>query len=217
MCLLLESIRIENRRISLADEHSSRMNRSRRALFGAADLWDLKELLTIPPGLTNAVYKCRVLYDTAVRSVEFIPYTPRIVRSLQMVDAPPALDYSHKYADRSDIDRLYAQRGRYDDILIVRNGCITDTSFSNIALYDGSRWYTPARPLLRGVRVQALIGQGVVHERDIRPDDLGTFHRAILLNAMLGFEEEVEVDIHNIGCGGTTGGPILPTCDSPHN
>ncbi len=195
MCLLLESICVVRRQLALASWHNRRMNRSRFELFGAAERWNVEELIAIPPGLTDAVYKCRVLYDTDVRSVEFLPYVPRRVRSLRLVQAPPELDYAHKYANRAALGLLYSQRRTCDDVLIVQGTRITDTSFSSIAFYDGEQWYTPARPLLRGVRVDSLIEQGVLHTADIHTHDLPSFQKAVLLNAMLGFEENVEVDI----------------------
>ncbi len=179
----------------LARWHNLRMNISRRELFGATDQWDVQELVAMPSDLADGVYKCRVLYDTEIRSVEFLPYVRRNVRSLRLVDVPQDFDYAYKYADRSTIEQLYRHRDKCDDILIVRDGLITDTSFSNIALYDGREWFTPARPLLRGVRVMQLLEQGGVQEADIRAGDLVCFQKALLLNAMLGFEENAEVGI----------------------
>lgn len=198
MCLLLESVRIERRRISLADEHNRRIHRSRRDLFGAADDWNVEDIISLPPDLTDDVYKCRILYDREVRSVEFARYTPRSVRSLRIVHAPSTFDYSYKYADRAALNKLLALRGNCDDVLIVREGVVTDTSFSNVALYDGAHWYTPAKPLLHGVRIASLLEQGVLREAEIRSGDLPAFQKLILLNAMLGMGDKVEIDVRNI-------------------
>lgn len=174
--------------------HNERVNCSRKALYGGQTLWNLSDMISVPPECSNGVYKCRVLYDTTLRSVEFAPYVPRAVTTLRLVEGG-AIDYAYKYADRSALQQLYEQRGSADDILIVRNGCITDTSYSNVALYDGEHWYTPARPLLRGVRVRSLAAQGLIREADITPSDLRHFDKVVLLNAMLGFEERVEVQV----------------------
>ena len=47
---------------------------------------------------------------------------------------PDTIDYTYKSAHREELNALYAQKGMADDILIVRNGYLTDTSISNIAL-----------------------------------------------------------------------------------
>jgi hypothetical protein len=39
--------------------------------------------------------------------------------------------------------RSSGQRGNADEIIIVRNGLLSDTSYSNIALFDGTMWVTP--------------------------------------------------------------------------
>ena len=39
-----------------------------------------------------------------------------------------------------------------DEILITRNGLLTDTSIANIALFNGKEWHTPKHPLLKGVQ-----------------------------------------------------------------
>lgn len=198
MCLLLESLRIQNRQIELPDYHNRRLNSSRRLLLGATDKWDVRKIIPVPDDLAEAVYKCRLVYDTVVRSIEFVPYHRRPIRSLKLISIPSGFEYSHKYADRTALNDVYAQRGDCDDVLMVRDGYLTDTSFSNIALFDGTTWYTPARPLLRGVRAASLLDDGVLHEDDIQVHDLPRFRRLLLLNAMLKPDETIEIGIENI-------------------
>lgn len=57
----------------------------------------------------------------------------REIRSLRLVAADDELDYHLKYADRSALARLLQRRDDCDEILIVRDGAITDTSYSNVA------------------------------------------------------------------------------------
>jgi 4-amino-4-deoxychorismate lyase len=83
-------------------------------------------------------------------------------------------------------------RGDCDEIILVKNGLITDTSYSNLAFFDGVQWYTPEHPLLNGVRRQALLKQKRVREKRITPDELGSFVKLSLINAMLDLGE-VEV------------------------
>ena len=65
----------------------------------------------------------------------------REIRSLKVV-VDDRIDYSFKSADRSSLNRLTAQKGDCDEIIIVKNGLVTDTSFTNIAVFDGEQWLT---------------------------------------------------------------------------
>ncbi len=103
----------------------------------------------ISPPTLNGIHKCRIVYGKEVEEVTYAPYQMRQVSSLHLV-VSDTIDYTYKSAHREELNALYAQKGMADDILIVRNGYLTDTSIANVALYDGDTWFTPAHPLLRG-------------------------------------------------------------------
>lgn len=194
MCRLIESIKIQNRQVQNPEGHTRRFNQSRRQLFGLTEELDLRQIVQIPEHLTNEVYKCRILYANWVESIDFQPYTPKKVHYLQLVEANE-VDYAYKYENRLVFDRLLENKGQADDILIVKNGFITDTSFSNIAFFDGDRWVTPDTFLLNGTQRQRLIAQGVLAEMKIKPSDLQHFSKAKLINAMLDFETTPTVSV----------------------
>ena len=90
------------------------------------------------------------------------------------------------------MNSLFQIRQDKDDILIVKNGLLTDTSIANIALYDGNDWYTPLHPLLKGTKRAELLDKGVLKEKEIK------YHTAThLLNAAL--KVVVNKDIHQKG------------------
>lgn len=120
--------------------------------------------------------------------MEWESYAPRPIRSLRLV-YDDALKYPYKYLDRAALRHLFDQRGTCDDVLIVQKGCLTDTSYCNLALFDGTRWCTPATPLLPGTQRQYLLDQGVLSEDTIRVEDLRQFQQIRLFNAMLPWEE----------------------------
>ena len=80
---------------------------------------------------------------------------------------------------------LFALRGEADEVVIIRNGLLTDTSYSNIALFDGRHWVTPRQPLLRGTMRQSLLDAGVLTEQDIKAEDWSSYRRVSLINAMM--------------------------------
>jgi 4-amino-4-deoxychorismate lyase len=196
MCLLLETIKIQNKIPRNIERHNTRMNESRRQLFGSSDVLDLRSVLTLPPDLTEALYKCRVVYTESIQSVEFLPYRKKTVRSLRLVHGDDLM-YEHKYVDRTQIDRLQRGSGT-DDILIVKDNQITDASFANVVFFDGTLWMTPAHPLLRGTKRQLLLNMGKIHEEHITVHDLKHFQKAALINAMLDFNEEAFIEMKNV-------------------
>ena len=183
MPLLLETIKIEGKQASNLSYHQERLNRSQQALFGLEPNIDLNALLQAP---SDALYRCRILYDTKLHSIEYIPYTPKKIHTLKIVSA--TLDYCYKYADRSALNTLREEHNTYDDILIEKEGFLTDTSIANIAFYDGSQWFTPKHPLLEGTIRAKLIDEGFLQTKEIRREDISSYTQVALMNAMIGFK-----------------------------
>lgn len=181
---LLETIRCESGHPCNLSYHQQRVDRSLKELGYSRHL-DLAQYINVPD---RALYRCRVVYDATSVKVEYIPYQKRAVRTLRLIQAD-GLDYALKYADRTDIDKLFAQRNGADDILIVQNGLITDSSIANIAFFDGTKWLTPEHPLLKGTTRARLLDENNIFESEIELDDLTKFTTFALLNAMIGFEE----------------------------
>jgi 4-amino-4-deoxychorismate lyase len=196
MCLLVESIKIYNRTPQNLERHNARLNNSRRQLFGSLDSVDLRDVLKMPPDLTDAVYKCRVIYSGNIQRIEFLPYTPKVIKSLRLVNCD-TVEYEHKYLDRTQIDNLRKDSGT-DDILIVKENRISDASFANVIFFDGTSWVTPARPLLRGTKRQRLLDLGKIYEADITVQDLKYFQKALLINAMLDIDDRGFIEMKNI-------------------
>ena len=188
MYRLIESIKLQNRQFQHIEWHNRRFNEASRQLFGLQDEVDLADVIDIPEKLTNEVYKCRVLYGKEVEVVEFHPYTPRDVRTLQLLE-DNTIDYAYKYEDRRVFDDLMSRKGQADDILIAKNGCITDTSYSNIVFFDGEKWITPYTYLLNGTQRQRLLAEGVIFQAKVTISDLKNFPLAKPINALLDFEK----------------------------
>jgi 4-amino-4-deoxychorismate lyase len=144
----------------------------------------------------KGLHKCRIVYDEAVREVEFIPYQPQRIDSLKVVE-DDGISYGFKYADRNEIDELYARRGHCDDVLIVKDGLITDTSFANILFRKGKHWFTPWSALLKGTMRTKLVEHNKVCEEEIPVSEVNTFTSFKLINAMVEFEAP-ELDISKI-------------------
>jgi 4-amino-4-deoxychorismate lyase len=196
MCRLLETIRCENGILQNLPWHQVRLDYSRKMLFKSFRRFSLDELV-VPEEFKNGLFKCRVIYSETIELVEFLPYQLPKIQSLKLV-VNDEINYHHKFADRSEIQMIFEKRSLADDILIVKNGLITDTSYANIIFYDGENWFTPMHPLLMGVQRAVLIHAKKIIPTEIRPADLVNFTKARLINAMIRFEDELDVEIENI-------------------
>ncbi len=140
----------------------------------------------------KSLIKCRIIYANDIENIEIISYRLPVIRSLKIV-TDNEIEYDLKFTDRSRLEQLYNQRDKCDDILIVKNGLITDTYFANILFFNGKEWITPAHPLLKGTQRQYLLETDRIVMADIRPEDLKHFKKARLINAMIRFEDKVDV------------------------
>jgi len=190
MCRLIESIKVYNKQFQQVEFHNRRFNFSRNELFGLHENLDLTEIVKIPSGINRGIVKCRIVYDSDILSVEFIPYIKKEIKSIKLV-TQNNLDYRHKFLDRHAFTDLLAASGA-DEILIIKKGRITDTTFSNIVFFDGKKWITPLEPLLKGTKRAFLLETGQIVEDDIQLMDLKNFSCFRLINAMLDFENDRE-------------------------
>ena len=198
MTLLVEIIKIKDGMAVNQLYHERRLNRSRRQLYGASPDIDLSRTMMIPAHARQGIFNCRIEYNEHIREIEFLPYTPRKVRTLRMVEAGD-LDYSYKWVDRTGIEELLQQRVECDDILMIKDGRITDASSANIIVRGSDkRWYTPSEPLLAGTRRQWLIDSGMIIEKEITPASLKRFRELRLINAMMGIDDTESIAIRAI-------------------
>lgn len=186
MSPFIETIRIEKGEACRLAYHTERMNRTRKEVFGLSAPLSLADRLS--PAAYRERTKCRIEYAEDILKIEYLPYQLRPVRTLAWT-VDEGITYTYKSSDRSSFDRLQAARGAADDILIVRNGRITDTSICNVALWNGTEWITPEQPLLAGTHRAYLIHTGQIRPGNIGRSELSAYTRIRLFNAMIDFGE----------------------------
>jgi 4-amino-4-deoxychorismate lyase len=180
--------------------HQARIDVSFRRYFKNKNVPDLKVLIKVPAEYASGIVKCRMTYSEDDYRLEFSRYQPRHISSLKIVNGDH-IKYSMKYTDRSDLEELTRHKDQSDDILIVRNNLIMDTSFTNIVFWDGDNWITPRIPLLKGTCRSRLLAEGRIKESDIRIDDLHKFESFKLINAMRDLDEYEKVSVEKIDSG----------------
>lgn len=197
MSQLIETICIENGAFQRVYLHEERMNLARKELFGCTNSIHLMDYLSVNESIANQKMKCRVIYSEEIIDVGYERYPERRIRSLKLV-SDDSIVYNYKYRNRVELNNLLASRGNADEILIVKNGRITDTSFTNIVFLKNGIWYTPEFPLLKGTRREHYLRTEKIRELDIIPGDLSQFEEARLINSMRSIEESEPIEIANI-------------------
>jgi len=198
MSLLVETIKIKDGKLYNADYHSSRFNNTRKELFESGPAVNLKTKIIVPAYARKGLFKCRIEYDSHIRSIDFQAYEIKRIRTLKLVEAGH-IDYSYKYIDRSGINSLKQEANGCDDILMVKDGMISDTSYANIIVRgDDNIWYTPTGFLLRGTKREYLLNHGLIRELVITPASLKKFRELRLINTMLDIEDTESIPIRTI-------------------
>ncbi len=198
---LLETIRLVDGHFYHLDRHQERLDYSRKIAFGdCVTPINLAKVLSeslAKYSFGRQVMKCRVVYGEKIERIEFLPYKKREISSLKCVCISDQNDLL-KWEDRRFYRSLLAQKRDADEILIIRDGYVTDISYANVALFDGESWWTPNKPLLKGTTRTRLLDEGVIRPRLILADDLNKYQKIRIFNAMIPWSAALEVEIKNI-------------------
>lgn len=197
MYRFFETVKIKNSLVCNLAYHWQRMNCT--AIHFGLDQSVIEEAIKSLRNLSfekNCDSRCKLLYDNQGYSFEFSELETRRITSLKIV-FDDSVCYSFKYADRKKIELLYDLREDCDDVLIVKNGQLTDTSIANILLFDGKNWITPDSPLLNGTCRQRLIDEGRIEVKRVLLSDLKSFSLIMPINALRDFNLEVALPIYN--------------------
>jgi 4-amino-4-deoxychorismate lyase len=198
MSLLVETIKIVDGKLQNIYFHNERMIRTLYMIFGVRKDQNLENIINVPDHANTGTFKCRVLYDDRSIRIEFSQYTIRKVNSLRLIDGID-ISYPYKYADRTLINRLFEMRGDCDDIIIVKNGMVTDSSYSNLVFRNiNGDWITPVNFLLPGTKRAFLIKEKIITEGTIYITDLEKFTEVRLINAMINLEDSAGIRIGDI-------------------
>ena len=199
MIRFIETIRIADGVADNLEYHRKRYNHTIRHHYQNMDSEDF--ILYISRVLNNesmkiskGLFKLRVTYTNKPLSYTLEPYYAKEIRSLRLVENN-GVDYSFKYENRSAIEALFLFRGDCDDILIVKNGYITDTSYCNIVFEKDGHFFTPSTPLLAGTKRERLINEGMITEEKIRPCDICRYDKVYLINSMLDFVQVEKITL----------------------
>ena len=179
----IETIKIVDGKIFHIEYHQKRYENVLESL-NVKDIQNLVDYINPPEW---GLYRCRLVYDFDSIEVTYHEYKKREINSLKLI-FDNEIDYTHKSTNRDILDSMFSKKDEADDILIIKDLLVTDTSIANIALYRDGIWHTPKNPLLKGTTRERLLQEGKIIERDIQVHELRSFSQVALLNAMIDFD-----------------------------
>lgn len=188
MCQFVETIRIKDGIAMNMKYHLKRLNRTRENFWPGCRKIEANELIKNIPS-SNFLQKLRVTYNENIITRDISPYIRKNIETLAIVESN-TVDYTWKSTNREVLTLLRAQAPSYaDEVIIIKNGYVTDTSYTNICFFDGKEWFTPDTPLLRGTMRKFLLDKGVIRETKIQKTDIRHFQKVSLINAMMELGE----------------------------
>jgi len=197
MCRLIETIELKNGKLSEIIYHNKRLNVARSELFGIRESLSIEKEIEIPEKYKKGIFRCRVLYDKNIIKTEFFPIKERHIRSFKLV-YDNKIDYHLKYDDRSALNKLLEKKGPADEIVIIKNGMVTDCSIGNLLFFDGNEWITPDTPLLKGTQRAFLLNKKMIREGKIREEDICKYKKIGIINALLNISNMIVLSTENI-------------------
>jgi 4-amino-4-deoxychorismate lyase len=197
MSLLFETIKCSDGKLFNMEFHKARFEKAFREYFKTSPKINLFECIEIPEFAKSGLFRCRVTYSEQIEKIEFFPHQYREIKSLKLV-GDNEIDYRFKYADREKLQQLFENRGGCDDIIIVKNGCLTDSFAANLVFFDGEKWWTPNSPLLAGTQRAKLLEENKIFECKITPGDISKYNKVGLINALNDLNEMPQIEIENV-------------------
>lgn len=187
MSQFIESIKVEDQEIYLLEFHQKRVDQT-FAHFGKEGTIDLAKVYKHLDHDEDGLFKLRLVYDLDKKvRTQMIPYAIPEIDDFQLVENN-SYDYSFKFEDRKELEKM-KMKSKAEEIIIVKNNHITDTSYSNLLFLKGKDWFTPSTYLLNGVQRQNLLKHKKVKETEITLQNIKQFSHFQIINAMNNFDE----------------------------
>lgn len=188
MSQFFESIKLLDGKFQMLDLHNKRLNTTRNFFFENCKDIDLLREIFIPCDFKEGLVKVRIEYAKYLKKIDFLHYEIKN-HNLIKVLINEDINYEFKNTDRSSLDTFLNSNPKFDDVIFVKNGFLTDASYSNLALFNGKVWITPTHCLFEGLKRGNMLSEGKLQVEDVSLEDLHKFERIAFINAMRDFEK----------------------------
>ena len=176
----IESIKLLNGDVYHLAYHQERVCRTFSHFFPSEKVLSLQEIISKIALPAIGKYKIRIVYSKDNPIVEIHPYHIKPINTIKCVNADE-YDYSYKFLNREFLNILKQTSGA-DEVIFIKNGKVTDSSYANIIFFDGKQWITPSTFL-------RLLNEGKITEAPIHYTDIQNFEQIGFINAMLDMGE----------------------------
>lgn len=193
---LFESLALLDGEVQNLHYHILRYTKAYEEYYGYSPKIGLLENLNLALP-DDGLYKLKVEYSDNGKKASCSKYSAKSTTSLKMVNVCD-LDYHLKYTDRTALNKLYDSREMCDDVLIINDDLISDTSIGNILFFKEGKWYTPNTPLLEGTQRAKLLEEKIIIEKLISLNSIKEYEGFQVINAMRPFSFENKQDINKI-------------------
>lgn len=194
---LFETVCVTRGQIQNGHYHELRFRSAFIAFFGKEPTFSLFDTIQYPKLNSSYLYKLKIRYNEKDTKWSISAYINKIPSSLLLI-VDDRIRYDLKFTDRSHLNNLNQKRAHADDVLIIKDGFVTDATYSNILFTDGQKIITPATPLLKGTCRARLLKEKIIQETPITPANLQHFSHFQLINAMNDFDENRWVSTQHI-------------------
>lgn len=189
---LFETLCIEQGLCQNLRYHQARINRSLSEYYNCESIIiSLENIIQTHSEFShldkNQLFRCRLDYNNQDYSFQIFPYIRKEYKSFQPVICND-IDYHLKYNNRQRLNELLKQRGNCDEIMIIKDGYVTDCSIGNLIFRNKNKWFTSNTPLLQGTQRTKLLAEKQIIETTILLEDLQTFSEIRLINALNPFD-----------------------------
>lgn len=193
---LFETMRAQDGRIPLLEDHLKRITDSAEALGFKADPQALRDTVNRAVTSTQGTQRVRMELnrsggtDVTISELSSWPAEVHLRMShLKTEASSPHLRHKTTFRPEYQGEYLEAVSAGFTDALFVNtDGELTETCIANLLLFTGGRWYTPALScgVLPGVLRSYLLKTGQIQEQPLTLEHLQSSHAVAVCNAIRG-------------------------------
>lgn len=197
MITLFETIAIKKGEIINLPYHNQRFIKGQLFLKKDEIVDDIQKLICTDDLKYKQLVRGRITYNQNQITVTYFDYTPKNIQSYKLVYCDD-INYEYKYDDRELLNQLLSKKQNCDEIIIIKNGFVTDCSIGNLLFLKYDKWFTPDTPLLKGTQRQYLLDNKKVQLASIGVDDIKTYQKIMMINALNAFDNNRAVNMDRI-------------------
>ncbi len=198
MIRLFETVAIKKGQIMNVSYHNQRFIQGQLFLKRHEVIDDIQKLICINDDLKNKdCVRCRITYNQDKIDVTYFDYTPKNIQSFKVVYCDD-INYDYKYDDRELLNQLLSKKQNCDEIIIIKNGFVTDCSIGNLLFFKSGQWFTSDTPLLCGTQRQYLLDNKKIQSARITVYDIKKYQKIMMINALNAFDERRAINVDKI-------------------